>query len=128
MSENKSEKTILIVDDAPENIAILGELLSEFNLKVATNGKKALNIIFSGAQIDLVLLDVIMPEMDGFEVAGQLKSNEAYSSIPIIFLTAQSDVHSFIQGFELGAQEYITKPFDSKTVLQLVKNSLAATN
>jgi len=124
MDKTKSEKTILLVDDAPENIAILGELLSEFSLKVATNGKKALNIVFSGATIDLILLDVVMPEMDGFEVARQLKSNQQYSAIPIIFLTAQTDVQSFIRGFELGADEYITKPFDNEAILKLVKNKL----
>ncbi|MBI2418899.1 MAG: response regulator [Ignavibacteriales bacterium] len=121
---SNSNKTVLIVDDAPENIAILGELLTEFNLKVATNGKKALNIIYSDTPIDIILLDVMMPELDGFEVARQLKSDPKYSSIPIIFLTAQSDIHSFIQGFELGADEYVTKPFDSDAVLHLVRSKL----
>ncbi len=124
MSDTKFVKTILIVDDAPENIAILGELLSDFNLKVATNGKKAIDIVLSDTRIDLILLDVIMPEMDGFEVARHLKSNTQTSHIPIIFLTAQSDIGSFIQGFELGAEEYLTKPFDSELIFKLVKNKL----
>jgi len=119
-----SDKTVLIVDDASENIAILGELLSDYNLKVATNGTRALKIVHSGVAINLILLDVMMPEMDGFEVARQLKTNPLFASIPIIFLTALSDVHNFIHGFELGAEEYITKPFDSDAVLRLVQNKL----
>ena len=83
-----------------------------------------MKIVSSGSPVDLILLDVMMPEMDGFEVARQLKSDPKFSLIPIIFLTAQSDVHSFIQGFELGADDYVTKPFDREVVLRLVQNKL----
>ncbi len=123
MSEIK-EKTILIVDDASENIAILAELLSEHNIKVATNGKRALEIINSGASLDLILLDVMMPEIDGFEVAQRVKSNPRSASIPIIFVTGKTDVQSFIRGFDLGAEEYIFKPFDSEAVLRIVNSKL----
>ena len=127
MSVN-SNKTILIVDDAPENIAILGELLSDYNLKVATNGKKALQIVQSNVPIDLILLDVMMPEMDGFEVATELKFDTQYASIPIIFITGKTDVKSFIQGFDLGAEEYIFKPFDSEAVLKIIQSKLDSNN
>lgn len=124
MDSVNKDKTILIVDDAPENIAILGELLSEFNIKVATNGEKALKIIDSGAVIDLILLDVIMPGLSGFDVAEKLKKNPSTESIPIIFVTGEKDVNSFIRGFELGAEDYIQKPFDPKVILFSVKSKL----
>jgi putative two-component system response regulator len=124
MSENYKDKTILIVDDAPENIAILGELLNEFNIKVATNGEKALKIISSGAAIDIILLDVIMPGMGGFEVAGKLKENPQTASIPIVFVTGEKDVKSFLKGFEIGADDYIQKPFDPNLILFTVKSKL----
>jgi putative two-component system response regulator len=117
-------KTILIVDDAPENIAILGELLNEFNIKVATNGEKALKVVSSGAIIDLILLDIIMPVMNGFEVAEKLKINPSTSAIPIVFVTGEKDIKSFVKGFELGAEDYIQKPFDPNVILFTVKSKL----
>jgi putative two-component system response regulator len=92
MSDSTKNKTVLIVDDAPENVTILSELLSEFNIKVATNGEKALKIIAQSAQIDLILLDIIMPGIDGFEVAAKLKENPITAKIPIIFVTGEKDV------------------------------------
>jgi CheY-like chemotaxis protein len=118
------EKTILIVDDAAENIAILAELLGTYNLKVATNGEKALKILNTSQNIDLVLLDILMPLMNGFEVAETMKANPKLEQTPIIFITGQSDVHSFVKGFDLGAEEYITKPFDRETVLRIVEQTL----
>ncbi len=124
MSESQKDKTVLIVDDAPENISILAELLNEFNIKVATNGEKALKIIASGAPIDLILLDVVMPGINGFEVAAKLKENPQTSTIPIIFVTGEKDVNSFVKGFELGAEDYIQKPFDPNVILFTVKSKL----
>lgn len=118
------EKTVLIVDDAPENITILAGLLDDFNIKVATDGNKALDIIASGTKIDLVLLDVIMPGISGFEVAETLKKDSKTADIPIIFVTGETDVNSFIKGFELGAEDYIQKPFDPKVVLYTVSKKL----
>ncbi len=117
-------KTILIVDDAPENITILAEVLSGFNCRVATNGAKAIKIINSGTKIDLVLLDVVMPVMDGFEVAKIIKGNPETSSIPIIFVTGQTDAQSFVKGFDLGAEDYLMKPFDPEAVLRVVNQKL----
>lgn len=116
------EINILIVDDAPENIALLGELLSDYSLKIATSGEKALKIVHSGAKVDVILLDIVMPGLDGFEVAKTLKSNPETMSIPIIFITAQTDIDSFIKGFDLGADEYITKPFDGEQVRNLIRS------
>ena len=128
MSDSTKNKTVLIVDDAPENVTILSELLSEFNIKVATNGEKALKIIAQSAQIDLILLDVIMPGIDGFEVAAKLKENPITAKIPIIFVTGEKDVKSFIKGFDLGAEDYIQKPFDPKVILFTVKSKLNLQN
>lgn len=116
----KTDKTVLIVDDTPENISILAELLSEYNIKIATNGKKALEIVDKAEVIDLILLDVMMPEMNGFEVAKNLKKNPLKKHIPIFFITASTDSKSFIEGFESGGEEYISKPFDPDQVLRIV--------
>lgn len=124
MSPSVKDKTLLIVDDAPENITILAGLLNEFSIKVATNGEKALQIISSGTKIDLILLDVIMPGLNGFEVAEKLKGDPKTSGIPIIFVTGEKDVNSFIKGFELGAEDYIQKPFDPKVILYTVQAKL----
>ena len=127
MGENSvsvpSEKTILIVDDTPENVDILNELLSDYNRKVAINGKMAVKVA-EKTKPDLILLDVMMPEMDGFEAAKILKANPATSEIPVVFVTAKTDVNSFVAGFEIGAEDYIMKPFDPKVVLSAVKRKL----
>lgn len=119
-----SAKTILIVDDAPENISILAEILSGYDIKVATNGAKALQIAEKFPNLDLILLDIIMPNMSGFEVAEKLKANSLTARIPIIFVTGQSDSASFIRGFEVGAEEYIIKPFDADEIINLVTQKL----
>ena len=121
--EESGLKTILIVDDTPENIDILNELLSEFNRKVAVNGQMAVKVA-EKTHPDLILLDVMMPVMDGFEAAKKLKENPETSDIPIVFITAKTDVNSFIEGFEIGAHDYIMKPFDPKVVLSVVKGKL----
>ncbi len=124
MSDRSKDKTILIVDDAPENISILAELLNEYNIKVATNGEKALKIIASGTPISLILLDIIMPGINGFEVAAKLKEDPKTTAIPIVFVTGEKDVDSFVKGFELGAEDYIQKPFDPNVILYTVKSKL----
>ena len=102
---------ILIVDDTPANIKILVDLLrKDYTLSVATNGADALAIAASENQPDLVLLDIMMPEMDGYEVCRRLKENPATRHVPVIFVTAMSEVEDETQGFALGAVDYITKP------------------
>ena len=102
---------ILIVDDTPANIKVLHNLLREdYELSVATSGAGALEIAFSDDRPDLVLLDVMMPEMDGYEVCRRLKADPRTRDVPVIFVTAMSEVEDETKGFGLGAVDYITKP------------------
>ncbi len=105
------QSRILIVDDTPVNIKVLHNLLREdYALSVATSGAGALEIAFSDNRPDLVLLDVMMPEMDGHEVCRRLKADSRTKDVPIIFVTAMSEVEDETKGFALGAVDYITKP------------------
>lgn len=118
---------ILIVDDVADNIQVAMNTLKEHNyiFSFAINGKEALNLVKSEpTKFDLILLDVMMPEMDGYEVCEQIKKIPLADQIPIIFLTAKVDIDSISQGFELGAVDYITKPFHSEELLARVKNHL----
>ena len=102
---------VLVVDDAPANLDLLVETLkADYRIKAARDGATALRICASEPKPDLVLLDVIMPEIDGYEVCRRLKADQSSAAIPIIFLTAKSDIVDITQGFELGAVDYITKP------------------
>jgi two-component system sensor histidine kinase/response regulator len=120
-----NEQIILIVDDVPKNIQLLGSILKEeaYELEFATSGKEALDWLDS-KQFDLVLLDIMMPEMDGFEVCRRIKENPATREVSVIFLTAKADFQSIIQGFETGAVDYITKPYNRKELLVRVKTHL----
>lgn len=120
-----NEQSILIVDDVPKNIQLLGSILKEeaYELEFATSGKEALEWLDS-KQFDLVLLDIMMPEMDGFEVCRRIKENPATREVSVIFLTAKADFQSIIQGFETGAVDYITKPYNRKELLVRVKTHL----
>ena len=117
--------TILIVDDLPNNIQIIGNLLRNIGYKIefATNGNEALRWVKQG-NFDLILLDIMMPEMSGFEVCEELKKDTTTSSIPVIFLTAKTDAESIINGFNIGAVDYITKPFNSQELLSRVHTHL----
>ncbi len=118
--------TILIVDDAPENIDVLRGLLKEdYKIKVAINGEIALKVARSISPPDLILLDVMMPVMDGFEVCRQLKKDASTASIPIIFVTAKCDIDDETLGFELGAVDFIAKPISPPTVKKRVQTHLA---
>ena len=122
------EQTILLVDDTPENIDILKGILGrEYKLKVALNGKRALKIA-SDSPPDLILLDIMMPEMDGYEVCTRLKENRETRSIPVIFVTAKSQEIDESLGFEVGAVDYITKPVSPLLVKARVKTQLALAN
>ncbi len=105
-------KKILIVDDQPENIHILIENLEcEYEILFATSGEKALEIVLSGQRPDLILLDIMMPGMDGYEVCSKLKANTELTDIPVIFVTSQGQEADETTGFHLGAVDYIIKPF-----------------
>ncbi len=116
---------ILIVDDTPANIQILSKMLSkEYDIRIATNGKKALDIANSNDKPDIILLDIMMPEMDGYEVCKELKENTLTADIPVIFVTAKSKIEDETKGFSLGAVDYITKPFHLSVVKARVQTHL----
>lgn len=105
-------RKVLVVDDNPENIHVLAKNLEDdYEVLYATSGEKALSIAFSGERLDLILLDIMMPGMDGYEVCGRLKANAETWDIPVIFITAMSQTEDESRGLELGAADYIAKPF-----------------
>jgi two-component system, sensor histidine kinase and response regulator len=123
--DNLSNCTLLIVDDTEANIDILVESLGDdYELSVAMDGESALEIV-NEDKPDLVLLDIMMPGMDGYEVCSALKANPDTNEIPIIFLTAATNIESKTKGFELGAVDYITKPFEIQEVKSRVKTHLS---
>ncbi|WOH38099.1 hybrid sensor histidine kinase/response regulator [Thalassotalea fonticola] len=110
-TEPSKKNTILVVDDEPGNIDLASALLKDkYKVKAATNGKIALKIALADPNIDLILLDIMMPEMDGYDVCKEIKNNDATKNIPVIFLTAKAEVADVTRGFTLGAVDYITKP------------------
>jgi diguanylate cyclase (GGDEF)-like protein len=130
--------SILIIDDVPKNIQVAASILQKngYQMAFAQDGRTALTQIDSN-RFDLILLDIMMPQMDGFEVCRRIKANPNHREIPIIFLTAKDDTDSIVKGFELGAMDYLTKPFNGaelqarvKTQLELhrSKNELIKTN
>lgn len=118
-------KSILIVDDVADNLKVLGYLLKEqgFRIAIASDGNTAINSALSKPP-DLILLDVSMPEMDGFTVCNIMKNSEVTKDIPVIFLTARSEITDITRGFEVGAVDYITKPFNQAELLARVKTHL----
>jgi two-component system sensor histidine kinase/response regulator len=124
VEEYLQNKTILLVDDTPENIDVLNGMLGDFKRKIATNGERALKIASSSPPPDLILLDIMMPGMDGYEVATRLRANESTKDIPIIFLTAKTAKEDIVKGFEAGGQDYVTKPFDPNELMERVKTQL----
>jgi len=120
-----NKQTVLVVDDTPENIDVLrGILSSRYKIKAAINGEKALQICAKSPP-DLILLDVMMPEMDGYEVCSQLKADDATASIPVIFVTAKTEVEDEARGFMVGGVDYITKPVSPSLVLARARTHLA---
>jgi len=116
---------ILVVDDTPANIQTLTATLKEkgYQISVATNGKQALDVL-ARVQPDLILLDVMMPEMDGFEACQRIKASEQWRHIPVIFLTAKTETVDIVRGFELGAVDYVAKPFNAHELLARVHTHL----
>lgn len=127
MKENSEEMSgrVLIVDDNPKNLQVLGKFLrnENFGLEFAVDGNAALEWL-EIRDFDLVLLDVNMPGMDGFEVCRKIRSNPKLDKMPVFFLTAETLRESVLKGFETGAQDYITKPFDSRELISRVKTHI----
>ncbi|MBS1196796.1 MAG: putative response regulator rpfG [Proteobacteria bacterium] len=121
-----NKHTILVVDDTPDNLALMiGLLKDDYKVKIAYNGERALKIARSASPPDLILLDVMMPDMDGYEVCRQLKLDPKTMNIPLVFISAKAEVEDERKGLELGAIDYITKPISPPIVLARIKNHLA---
>jgi putative two-component system response regulator len=127
-AEEAGEKpTILVVDDTPDNLTLVSNLLKkDYRVRVAISGEKALKIAYSDSPPDLILLDVMMPVMDGYEVCQQLVNSPQTCQIPVIFLSAKSEVEDETKGLSLGASDYIAKPISPPILLARVKAHLAA--
>jgi class 3 adenylate cyclase/CheY-like chemotaxis protein len=122
----REKPTVLVVDDTPANVALLGEILKpDYRVKVAVDGERALRLISSGALPDLILLDIMMPGMDGYEVCRRLKANPATLGIPVIFVTSMGEVEDETRGLALGGVDYITKPVSPPIVKARVRTHLA---
>jgi serine phosphatase RsbU (regulator of sigma subunit) len=120
------KKIVLVVDDAPVNIRVVNEILHDtYKVRIATSGAKALELAVATPGPDLILLDVVMPGMDGYEVCTQLKANPATRDIPVIFLTGQTETTDETKGFEVGAVDYIHKPFSPVIMAARVQTHLA---
>ncbi|WP_433966376.1 PP2C family protein-serine/threonine phosphatase [Tunturiibacter gelidiferens] len=125
MNQTDQKKTVLLVDDAPANIQIVNAILKDiYKIRVATNGAKALELAKATPPPDLILLDVVMPEMDGYEVCRRLKLASETRDIPVIFLTGQTEVEEETKGFDVGAVDYIHKPFSPAIVKARVQTHL----
>ena len=124
MAKDNSSK-LLIVDDVTKNIQLVANYLKQvgYEINYALSGKAALNHVRKSS-FDLILLDIMMPEMDGFEVCKRLKANDETRDIPVIFLTAKTDIESITEAFEVGGIDYITKPFNKAELLARVKTHL----
>ena len=125
MTVETAKPLILIVDDTPTNIQVLAEnLIKDYKIKVAASGKAALETIAQQGVPDLILLDVMMPDMDGYEVCRHLKNNPQTSAIPVIFVTAMNEASNEEYGLNLGAMDYITKPFYLPVVKARIRNHI----
>jgi len=123
-AKSMNKPIILIVDDEPININMIAELLREtYHIKIANNGTKAIDIV-KKQKPDLILLDIHLPDMDGYEVAERLQGNPATKEIPIVFITSRQDSDSVVQGFRVGAVDYIFKPFNQEELLVRVQNHI----
>jgi adenylate cyclase len=122
-------KTILVVDDSVENLQVLSALLRDnYKVKVAKSGAKAIEILSTDPSVDLILLDIMMPEMDGYEVCEKIKSSSSTSKIPVIFITALNESSDETKGFKAGGADFITKPFNADVVLARIKTHLELQN
>ncbi len=126
MTNAEKQSTILVVDDSSQNIELWHELLrNDYKVRAALNGERALKLMAGDDKPDLVLLDIMMPGMSGYEVCEKLKADPTTRNIPIIFVTAKSQLTDEVKGFELGAVDYVTKPIQPVVVMQRIRTHLA---
>ena len=119
------KKSILVVDDAPENIDLLvGLLKDKYKVRAALNGEVALTIARSPSPPDLILLDIVMPGMDGLEVCETLKGDEGTSHIPIVFLSGQASAEECDRGIEMGGEAYLQKPVEPESLFSILEITL----
>ena len=121
----ETKERILIIDDNPKNIQVVASILNQngYDSEFALNGSSGLNWLETEL-FDLILLDIMMPDEDGFEVCKLIRSNSQFKDIPIIFVTAKADRESLVMGFEVGGDDYVVKPFDTKELLARVRNQI----
>ena len=123
--ETPARATVLIVDDTADNLSLIGDFLKDlYQIKAANNGAAALRIALSDYPPDLILLDIMMPEMDGYEVCERLKRDPSTRTIPVVFLTGRAESADREKGLALGAVDYITKPIEPAVVLKQVATHL----
>src|SRR5437763_8186892 len=121
----EENKIVMVVDDAPANIQVVNSILKDtYKIRIATNGAKALELVNVAPAPDLILLDVMMPGIDGYEVCERLKNDPGTKDIPVIFLTGQTETADETRGFEVGAVDYIHKPFSPAVVQARVQTQL----
>ncbi|MBP7562941.1 MAG: response regulator [Candidatus Cloacimonetes bacterium] len=123
---HQEKALILLVDDIPANLQVLGHLLRDeekYSLAIATNGSNAISLA-KKHKPDLILLDIMMPDINGYDVCRQLKSDNETKEIPVIFLTAKTQSDDIVKGFEVGAVDYLTKPFNKYELFARVKTHL----
>lgn len=120
-------KTILVVDDSIINLNILENLLDGYDVIETTNGESALSIL-EQEEVHLILLDIVMPEVDGYEICQRIKANEKTTNIPIVFITAKTDEDSIEKAYDVGGSDFVTKPFKPKELLARVKTQLKIQN
>ncbi len=129
MIMNERDNHILVVDDEPSNIQLIGKILemSGYSVHYAMDGKSSLELV-KKFDIDLILLDVMLPDLDGFEVCTKLMDDENTQDIPIIFITARSEIENITRGFQLGGVDYVTKPFNEAELTARIKTHLELKN
>ncbi|MCX7944194.1 MAG: response regulator, partial [Deltaproteobacteria bacterium] len=126
MIENNRKSIVLVVDDSPENINVIKSVFKDiYRIKAATSGERAIEIANSEEKPDLILLDIIMPGMNGYETIKKLKANPNTAEIPVIFLTSKGEVEDERTGFDLGAVDYITKPINPAILFARVDTHLS---
>ncbi len=118
---------ILVVDDSAENIDILSELLEGYNVLSAIDGPAALQMLFRET-VDILLLDVTMPDMDGFEICQKIKAQNGLKQIPVILVTARTETDDIVHGFDVGGVDYITKPFKTPELLARIRTHIELKN
>ncbi|MBS3769456.1 MAG: response regulator, partial [Bacteroidales bacterium] len=123
--DSKEESKILLIDDSVQNLKLLGNMLREkdYQIALARDGKEGLQLA-KKIYPDLILLDIMMPDLDGYEVCKQLKEDEQTKDIPVIFLTAKTSNEDLVKGFQLGGVDYITKPFNREELFMRIKTHL----